>query len=82
MKNAWGFICMILLVVTTSTALPSDDEADKKTCKPIAKKVMVPAKAVEPTKAVNSTRANVVVPTFHWFGPALDKKNPLSKDKC
>ncbi|KAA0989546.1 hypothetical protein [Dyadobacter aurulentus] len=82
MKNAWGLICMILLVVTTSTALPSDEAADKKTGKPETKKAVVPAKAVEPAKTVNSVKKQMVVPAFHWFGPALDKKNPLNKDKC
>ena len=82
MKNAWGFICVVLLVVTTSAALPSDDADDKKTSKPKAKNVVMPAKSVEPAKAVDSVQTNMIVPTFHWFGPSLNKKNPSGKDKC
>lgn len=82
MKNAWGLICMIMLVVTASTALPSNDDAGKKTSKPEAKKVVAPGKAVQPAKAANSVQTNMAAPVPQWFGPALNKKNPSSKDKC
>ncbi|MCE7058908.1 hypothetical protein [Dyadobacter sp. CY343] len=82
MKNAWGFICVVLLVVTTSAALPSDDADDKKARKPKAKAVATPTKAAEPAKAADSVQTNMVNPAIHWFGPSLNKKNPSGKDKC
>jgi hypothetical protein len=73
MKNASGFICAILLAVTTSTALPSD-KPEKKVVKKAADPKAAPAATVEPAKQ------KIVTPVFHWFGPLEQKKG--QQDKC
>ncbi|WP_031525883.1 hypothetical protein [Dyadobacter crusticola] len=74
MKNASGFICAILLAVTTSTALPADKPVKKAVKKPGTNQKTASPAAVEPAKQ------KIVTPVFHWFGPLDEKKG--SKDKC
>lgn len=67
MKNVTGFICLLLLTVTTSDGLPSD----KPIKKPVRKGAEMAVPATKPAVA-----PKLILPEFHWFGPI--KKN----DKC
>ncbi|KQS33552.1 hypothetical protein [Dyadobacter sp. Leaf189] len=74
MKNASGFICAILLAVTTSIALPSDKPVKKAVKKPEAAQKNTAAEVTEPAKQ------KIITPVFHWFGPLEQKKG--QRDNC
>lgn len=73
MKNLSGFICIVLLAVTTSTALPEGKDGK------------APVKKAENSKNVTPAKSAIVVPVFQWYGPAINKPANMpgkKKDNC
>jgi hypothetical protein len=69
MKNVSVFICVVLLAVSTSIALPEGKEGKEPAKKPVKTEKAAPADSVQ------------AVPVFHWFGPALNMPSK-KKDNC
>jgi hypothetical protein len=69
MKNVSGFICVVLLAITTSTALPEGKEGKEPAKKPLKTEKAVPADSAK------------VAPAFRWFGPVTNM-SCKKKDNC